>query len=162
MNVKQLSVADAPADLTGQRPRVLVVDDDWLIRRLNAEILSTAGYDVDVAEDGGEAWDALQCFDYDLLLTDNQMPKMSGLELVQRIREARLDLPVIMATSAFPGAALNGIPAHRPDIILLKPYTPPELLGTVAVVMEAALNGNAPVVVPNWESQPLAFGVRLS
>ena len=146
-----------------QRRRVLVVDDDSMIRRINSEILLSAGFDVDVAEDGSAAWDALQRHSYDLLLTDNQMPKVTGLELVGKIRDANLHLPIIMATGTLPGQELNRDHAHRPVITLLKPYTHVELLGTVEAVMNAAIYGETPVgLVPNWESQPQVFGRRLN
>lgn len=163
MNENEFMSLDEPAGTLTQRPRVLVVDDDMFIRRINCEILLSAGYGVDVAEDGAEAWDALQLASYDLLVTDNQMPKVSGVELVQKIRDARMDLPIIMATGTLPGAGLNQNPAQRAVVTLLKPYTHAELLGTVKAVMEATLHDDAPVMlVPNWECQPQTFGLRLT
>ena len=151
-----------PAPDSIQRRRVLVVDDDEFIRRINAEILLSAGYEVDVAEDGSMAWDALQLHTYDLLVTDNRMPKMTGLELVGKIRDANLPLPIIMATGTLPCPELNCHHSHCPVVTLLKPYSPIELLGTAEVILTAATNGNQPVVlVPNWESQPQVFGLRL-
>lgn len=153
----------ATDQVSSPRQSVLVVDDDEFIRRINYEILLSAGYDVDMAEDGSAAWEALQLRDYDLLVTDNQMPKVSGLELVQKIRDARLELPIIMATGSLPGADLNRHHPHRPVVTLLKPYTHIELLGTVEAVLTAALhNSMPPTLVPNWESQPLVFGLQLN
>lgn len=154
---------EEPDQTPVQRQRVLVVDDDFLIRRINSEILLSAGYDVDVAEDGSAAWDALQLHSYDLLLTDNQMPKVTGIELVRKVRDANLHLPIIMATGTLPGPELNRHHAHRPVLTLLKPYTHAELLGTVEAVMSLTIYGGEPVVlVPNWESQPQVFGLRLN
>ena len=67
------------------------------IRQLNAEVLIDAGYQVDVAEDGASAGGALQRHNYDLLITDQFLPKVSGVELLKKIHVARMTLPVIMA-----------------------------------------------------------------
>jgi CheY-like chemotaxis protein len=81
----------SPGAKLGQR--ILVVDDEPLLRKLNAEIFTDVGYAVDVAEDGANAWDALQLHDYHLLVTDNQMPKMSGVELVVKVRQPGKSCP---------------------------------------------------------------------
>src|SRR5690349_14286804 len=68
------------------RPRILVVDDDATTRQLNCLLLSRIGYDVDAAENGEQAWHALLATGYDLLITDHNMPLLTGLELVARAR----------------------------------------------------------------------------
>src|ERR1700761_6903001 len=70
--------------------RILVVDDDADIRCLNTEVLADSGYTVDSAADGALAWDALQTKNYDLLLTDYDMPKLNGLNLIRKMRDARV------------------------------------------------------------------------
>lgn len=143
--------------------RILVVDDEPLIRKINLEILVDAGYQVDTAEDGATAWDALQQNDYDLLVTDNQMPEVSGLELMGKMRDASMKLPVIMATATLPEKELLFRCRCNFLVLLLKPYSLVELVETVKAVLESARNGVGPVsLVPNWESQPLAFGARLN
>ena len=66
--------------------RILVVDDDEAFRRLNTEVLNCSGYQVDAAEDGAVGWEAIQANRYDLLITDNSMPKLTGVELVKKLR----------------------------------------------------------------------------
>ena len=68
--------------------RILVVEDEGDLRQLNAEVLLDAGYQVDGAEDGAAAWAALQIHHYDLLLTDQFLPKLSGVELLKKIHTA--------------------------------------------------------------------------
>ena len=82
--------------------RILVVDDDIDLRLLSAEVLFHSGYQVDTAEDGETGWEALQARNYDLLITDNKMPKVSGVELVKKLRSARMALPVILARQQCP------------------------------------------------------------
>lgn len=84
-----------------RKRRILVVDDSLTSRTLERNILTTAGYAVDTANDGEMGWQALTSVDYDLLVTDVQMPNVDGIELVMRVRaDTRLrHLPVILVTS---------------------------------------------------------------
>ena len=81
---------------------ILVVDDDLFLRRLNIKVLVRSGYEVDAAADGAVAWQALNTGSYDLLITENSLPKVSGVELLKNLRAARMALPVIMATGTLP------------------------------------------------------------
>src|SRR4026209_2084711 len=82
--------------------RSLVVDDDADVRQVNADVLSRFGYRTETAADGAAAWGALQATSYDLLITDNNLPKVPGVELVKKIRSAHMILPVILASAALP------------------------------------------------------------
>ncbi len=117
--------------------RILVVDDDESLRQLNTEVLIQSGYEVDAAEDGAAAWETLQLNSYDLLITDQRMPRVSGMELLKKLRAARMTVPVIMATGTVPQTDFTRQPWLRPAAVLLKPYTIPELLGIVRVVLYA-------------------------
>src|ERR1041384_1733332 len=86
------------------QPRILVVDDDENIRSINALALKGAGYHVEATEDGEAAWHSLQKKRYDLVVTDNNMPKLSGVGLIMRMRDSRINLPVVMATGNPPFA----------------------------------------------------------
>jgi len=82
-------------------PRILVADDSITTRTLEQSILENAGYRVQVAADGEQAWEALHSGSFDLLITDVEMPGLDGFELTRRIRaDAHLaDLPVVIVTS---------------------------------------------------------------
>ena len=118
--------------------RILVVDDDISIRAFSAAALTTSGYQVDTAEDGVAGWEALHASRYDLLITDQNMPKVSGVELVKKLRSARMTLPVVLASGAIPTEELNRNPSLQLAATLLKPFTVDELLGTVKKVLRAA------------------------
>lgn len=115
--------------------RVLVVDDEPMMRQINVNMLLDAGYQADAAEDGAAAWDTLQVKSYDLLITDNSMPKVSGVELVKKVRTAGMVLPVIMATGTLLDPQLAWLPEIRISAVLLKPYTLAEFLGTVKTAL---------------------------
>ena len=114
---------------------ILVVDDDPDIRRINSMVLHRAGYHVDTAEDGAVALDALGVGDYDLLITDNNMPNLTVLELLKKLYASRMGLPIIMATGKMPVTAFTQYPWLRPAATLSKPYTVEELLGAVKKVL---------------------------
>jgi DNA-binding response OmpR family regulator len=118
--------------------RILVVEDDTAIRQFSAEVLVRSGYQVDAAEDGAAAWEALYTSSYDLLITDNNMPNVSGVELLKRLRSACMTLPVILATGTLPALEFAQSPWLIPNAMLLKPFTMDQLLGTVAKVLPAA------------------------
>ena len=89
------------ADAAMQAPRVLVVDDSITTRTLEKSILEHAGYRVSVAVDGKQAWQLLQEQEFDLVVTDVEMPQMNGFELTELIKrsERYRSLPVIIVTS---------------------------------------------------------------
>ena len=94
-------VADSSEPPVPARRRILVADDDEGIRRLISAVLARAGFDVNTASDGQQAWEALLHEPYDLLVTDNEMPRLAGVELIARIRDAGMSLPVIVASGTF-------------------------------------------------------------
>src|SRR5580658_4153118 len=96
---------------TGAPRRILVADDEACIRLLLTEVLAHFGYDVDAAEDGAAAWEALQARPYDLLITDHNMPKITGLELVRNLRSARMALPVVLVAGELPERDLDRNPS---------------------------------------------------
>jgi CheY-like chemotaxis protein len=103
--------------------RILVVDDDRDLRLLSAEVLVRSGYKVDTAEDGEAGWEALHANSYDLLITDHNMPKVSGVELVKKVRSAHMILPVILASAALPAEELDRVPWLYPVATLIKPFS---------------------------------------
>ena len=142
-------IIEPPQNQPNSRQRILVVEDEQDLRQLTAEVLIDAGYQVDVAEDGAAAWSALQLSQYDLLFTDQFMPKVSGVELLKKIHAAHLTLPVIMATGFLPtwGFALHTW--LQPVKMLLKPYSFQKLLATVKSVLDATDGADDGLTRPN-------------
>ena len=82
------------------RKKVLVVDDSMTVRVMEKNLLQSKGYVVDMAVDGAEGWNAVRATNYDLVITDVDMPRMNGIELIRNMRnyEATRDLPVIVVS----------------------------------------------------------------
>jgi putative two-component system response regulator len=100
LDVTQESPQDAPPQGEDAPPSVLVVDDEVELARVVARGLTHAGYQVSVAHDGREALALLAERRFDLLLTDINMPQMTGIELQQIARGKDPDLAVILITAA--------------------------------------------------------------
>jgi CheY-like chemotaxis protein len=127
-----LCTTDTTAPPVPNRPRrILVADDDKGARCLISAILGDAGYEVNTASDGQEAWEALAHEPYDLLVTDNQMPRLTGTELIKRIREAGKNLPIIIVSGTFPADRVRRNPEPEVAAVLPKPFCIFELLNAV-------------------------------
>jgi CheY-like chemotaxis protein len=116
-----------------------VVDDDNDTRQLSVDVLAGSGYNIEVAKDGSAGWKALQSGNhYDLVVTDNKMPNMTGIEMIAKLRSARRTVPVIMATEHLPDREFARKPWLRPDATLQRPFSNDDLLETVKKVLHAA------------------------
>jgi len=114
------------------RPRILVVDDEAIIRDLLAKTLALAEYDVDLAADGRAALERLRIIQYDLLIADLKMPGVDGLAVIREARRLRADIPVIIitgfSTEASAIEAVNlGVSGY-----LTKPFRVPRVLAAAA------------------------------
>lgn len=119
--------------------RILVVEDDADLRQVYVKMLGRSGYQVDTAEDGEAGWKALHTESalaggYALLITDNKMPRLSGVDLIRKMQATNMQLPVILASGAMP---------ENPDrlhvaSVLPKPFTPDQLIQTVRNVLREA------------------------
>lgn len=83
------------------KPRILVVEDSLTTRELEISILKAAGYEADGARDGYEALSALKSKKYDLVLTDIQMPRMDGYELIRKVKkdDELKNIPMVVVSS---------------------------------------------------------------
>lgn len=118
--------------------RILLCDDEIHILRAAQFKLSRAGYDIECASDGQDAWEAIERQCPDLLITDYQMPRLDGFELVKRIREheSTRHLPVLMLTAkGFELAHSDVAEAWGVKAILPKPFSPRELIKHVAQIL---------------------------
>jgi CheY-like chemotaxis protein len=120
---------------TMSQQKILVVEDNPALASVVRFNLSRAGFDVTVAKTGLEAWELLESGEsVDMVVTDHQMPEMTGCELCMRIRqhESLADLPIIMLTAK--GLELE-LPRLRNELGILevypKPFSPIQLVQAV-------------------------------
>src|SRR5690242_10726182 len=108
--------------------KVLVADDSGVMRKIIVRSLNAVGVsDVIEASDGADGWQKLQAEPVDLVLTDWNMPNVSGLEFLKKIRESGSDVPVIMVTTeAEKAKVIEAIQAGVTDY-LCKPFEADDL-----------------------------------
>jgi two-component system chemotaxis response regulator CheY len=94
-----MSSPTSPAPTNDGSPSVLIVEDDAATRRLYKFMLTNGGYPVLEAEDGVAALEQLAKHHFDLVITDMNMPRMDGMELIQAIRRDYSDIHVILITA---------------------------------------------------------------
>ena len=118
--------------MNGSAPmRVVVADDDADIRDLVHFKLSDAGYVVHAFGDGAEAWASFQADPPDLVVLDVQMPGMSGIEVLRRIRDVSDAVPVVLLSARSRDSDVDaGLAAGATDY-LVKPFSPRALLHRV-------------------------------
>jgi two-component system, OmpR family, alkaline phosphatase synthesis response regulator PhoP len=132
--------------------RLLLCDDEVHILRAAEFKLKKAGYQVSVAFDGQEGWEAIQHQMPDLVVTDYQMPRLDGLQLIARCREHEdtQHLPIILLTA-------KGMELDQQDLvgrfnltaILSKPFSPRELQARVEAVIGPARTED-PAMLPGY------------
>ncbi|HMC14345.1 MAG TPA: response regulator, partial [Albitalea sp.] len=133
-----LAVPEAPKPNTVEEtraiaPLVLVVDDSLTVRRVTQRLLVREGYRVSLAKDGLDALERLAEEKPSMVLSDIEMPRMDGFDLVRNIRgDARLrDLPVIMITSRIAQKHRDYAAELGVDHYLGKPYSEEDLLALI-------------------------------
>ena len=91
---------ESEAETVTNRKRVLVVDDSLTVREVERKLLDSLGYAVGVAVDGMDGWNAVRTGDYDLMITDIDMPRLDGIELIRLVRQdTRLkSMPVVVVS----------------------------------------------------------------
>ena len=146
--------------------RILLVACDLKVIELNAEMLREAGYHVCKAANGLVAWDAIQVSNFDLLITDQFLPGITGIDLVQKIYAAHLDLPVIMAKGFLPAYETVLHPCLNSITMLQTPYTAVQLLKLVDAALDQTSVKQVKLVQPSFnltaQSQVSTIPISLS
>ncbi len=132
--------------------KILVIDDDKLIRKVFKLTLSKEGYDVLEAEDGRQGLQLIKTENPDLVLTDFQMPGINGLEVIAEITRLKLNIPVIMLTG-YGDVSLTIKSIQKGAFEFLEKPTKPEVLkSTVRKALDSAQTSrNLPEVITSEE-----------
>lgn len=129
------SILNAPA--SRPRARLLIVDDDQLVRELHARVLCLAGYDIETAGDGIEALERLASEPFDLVLTDKHMPRLNGAGIVLALRSAGSRIPIVMVSGSLARSPLPDAVAREVFVALPKPARCAEVLSAVALALSS-------------------------
>jgi DNA-binding response OmpR family regulator len=132
--------------------KILVVDDDRVTRHVLRKVLTAAGFSTSIAKDGVAALRALRSRRFDLLLLDVWMPRMSGLDLLAKLRSRKTRPRVVVMTSDDTPETLLTAVRDQAFMYLHKPISPPELLDTVREALKAPEPAPIEVVSarPDW------------
>jgi len=127
-----------------QRKTILLADDETHILNVVSIKLQNAGYEVITAEDGQEAYELARQRQPDLIITDYQMPLLSGVELCSKLRcePGTCDIPAIMLTARGFVISENDKTSGNIKQVIDKPFSPREVLASVHELLEAASVGS--------------------
>lgn len=121
-----------------ERKRILLVDDECSLLEIGEQILMHIGYDVVAMQGGLEALDAFRSAPgrFDLVITDQTMPKMTGAELAKEILQIRPDIPIVLCTGFSEAVDQETAKAIGISEFMMKPFTFTELAGLVRGLLE--------------------------
>ena len=117
---------------TARPRRVLVVDDDPMVREVISTYLGEDGYTVELAVNGRDGLEKFCAGEFDIVLTDRSMPEMEGDELAREIKKRKPDMPVILITGFGDIMAETGEKPEGVDVVMSKPFTMAGLQNTLA------------------------------
>ena len=121
-------------------PRILVIDDEPVLRTFIGEILTSAGYEVILAADGREGVERYRSSPADLVLTDLNMPNQDGVETIRELRSCFPEVAVIVMSGSVDAGTMPSIIAKLGAVgILEKPFLTNQLMA----VVEKALGGQS-------------------
>jgi len=112
---------DTVADISAERHKLLVADDEAIIRTRLKELGENLGFSVVTAADGVEAWQAFLTEQPDLVILDIYMPRMNGLVVLSKIKGAVPECPVILITGFLNYEQLVNVSSVKPDGCIIKP-----------------------------------------
>lgn len=132
-------------NLTTKPAKILVVDDDPLILQLTVRTLTSAGFVTRMAANGEEAVKWMDMEQFDAMVTDVQMPRLNGIELLQHIRARSPWLPVIVMTGLLDGGIRETALDWGAAAVFSKPVNREELIATLKVAITDAAPPFAPM-----------------
>ncbi len=122
--------------------RILLVEDEALLRGLIAQFLRTEGFEVVECGDGGEGIERFASGgEFDLVLLDLDLPVYPGVEVCRQIRWMQPDQAVIICSAAILDGHVTALSALGVDQFLSKPYHPGELLSRISLELDRAAHG---------------------
>lgn len=126
--------------------KILLVEDDEIIARTLVDILRDRHYIVDLATEGDLGWEMVDAYDYDLIVLDIELPKLNGIELCQKLRNAGNQTPVLLLTAQNSNdKKVIGLDAGADDYVV-KPFEITELLARIRVLLRRRNSIASPIL----------------
>src|SRR5215510_5383307 len=126
--------------------RILVVEDERRVASFISRALRENSYAVDVAESGERALEMVTATAYDSVLLDLRLPGLSGIQVCREIREAKVDVPILMLTArSLVEQRVEGLDAGADDY-LTKPFAVAELLARVRALIRRRIGPGGPIL----------------
>lgn len=116
-------------------PSILITDDDVAFRSTLSDMLAPCGYELTIAGDGDEALEIVRRRPIDLLLCDNHMPRLTGLETIARLRELKKALPCILMSAALDEQIMAEARLLETFSVLMKPVSRQVLRSTIELAL---------------------------
>jgi DNA-binding response OmpR family regulator len=126
--------------------KLLLIEDDAEITRLLALALKTAGYVVDVVGDGEQGYFLARTSSYDLIILDYNLPKLNGREIIKRLREEEIGIPILMLTVNSELIDKVDLLTLGADDYLTKPFVLSELLAHIKAILRRPRNWQGPIL----------------
>ncbi len=116
--------------------RILVVDDEEILRMLIRETLEDLEFDIDEAEDGEEALKKMMESSYDLMILDYMMPNLTGIEVIELLPpEIKMSMPILMLTAKSQESDRQKVFDLGVDYFMSKPFSPIKLMNLVEDIL---------------------------
>ncbi len=115
------------------KKRVLIVEDDFVIRQNMKDLLDWIGYKCETAENGLIALKLISECDYDLIITDYKMPLLDGVELIKVLRESKSTeaIPIILMNTSFDEPEFTNNEDEKINLLLTKPFDAKLLIDSI-------------------------------
>ncbi len=116
--------------------RILLVEDNTMMRTVLRAAIERAGHQAVIAEDGQRGLDVATAEDFDLVVTDVEMPRMDGVEFVRRLKQAKPATKVLVISGRIEGPALQvTVRSLGAEGALDKPFTADKLVARIAEIL---------------------------
>lgn len=116
--------------------KILVVDDEEILRMLITETLEFEGYQIVEAKDGQVGYEKMINEDFDLIILDYMMPHMTGMDVLEKAYPLELNIPIIMLTAKSQQADRDLAHKHGASYFMAKPFSPAELVRLVQNILQ--------------------------
>ncbi|WP_182199346.1 response regulator transcription factor [Paraliobacillus salinarum] len=117
--------------------KILLAEDEEVLRMLIVDTLEDEGYQIDEATDGKEALEKIDVTDYDLLILDYMMPQVTGIEVIEKVRKNpnKKDVKILMLSAKNQQSDQTTILSVGADHFMSKPFSPMALLDKVEEII---------------------------